>query len=91
MQQRIGTSRSRLGPNKRRSKLITAVALAGVSLFSLVGLQIAAAGAVTPATSATGFTKPFSGKLRYEHLAPTEVTKPGQLNQPIGKRGFPPF
>ncbi|HEY1591179.1 MAG TPA: hypothetical protein VGF81_05255 [Solirubrobacteraceae bacterium] len=83
---RIGTSRRRLGPTGRRSKFITAVALAGVSLFFLMGLQVAMAGAVAQATTATGFTKPFSGKRQYEQFAPVEVTSAGRLNRPIGQR-----
>ena len=84
--QRIGISRRLLGPTKRRSKFTTAVALAGVSLFFLMGLQIAMAGAAMQATSGTGFTKPFSGKRQYEQFAPAEITKAGQLNRPIGQR-----
>jgi hypothetical protein len=84
--QRISSSGSRHGSTKRRSKFVTAVALAGVSLFSLVGVQVGPAGAVTHHTSHTGFTKPFSGAPRYEYLAPREITHRGQLNQPIGQR-----
>ena len=86
--QRIGTSRDRRGSAIRRSRFTTAVALAEVSLCSLVGIQIIgqeAVAAVTRAATATGFTKPFSGKLQYEHLAPTEISRPGQLNRPIGQ------
>ncbi len=87
--QRIGTSGSRLGPIKRRSKFTRAVALAGVSLFALVGIQLAGqevAGAVTQAATDTGFTKPFSGKRQYERFAPAEITRRGQLNRPIGQK-----
>ncbi len=73
----------------RRSVFTTAVAAAVVSLLCLAGFQLTgheAAGAITHATSATGFTKPFSGKPRYAHLAPTEISKPRQLNQPIGQK-----
>ena len=58
-------------------------------MFSLVGIQAAghgAAGAVTPTTTDTGFTSPFSGTPQYEHLAPTEITNPAQLHQPIGQQ-----
>jgi hypothetical protein len=84
--QRIGTSRRRLGPTRRRAKFTTAVGLAGVSLFFLMGLQLAVAGAVTQATIGTGFTKPFSGKRQYEQFAPAEITSAGQLNRRIGQR-----
>ena len=80
---------SRHGLSKRRSKVTMAVALVGVSLFSLMGTQITGhkvAGAVTQASTASGFTIPFSGTPQYEHLAPTEITNPGQLHQPIGQQ-----
>lgn len=73
-----------------RSKLMTVVALAGISLLSFVGVQSAnpqVAGAnVAGANSESGFTFPFSGTPRYESLAPTEITNASQLNQPIGPR-----
>ncbi len=87
--QRIGTSGSRHGSTKHRSKVTAAVALAGVSFSSLVGIQVAGhqvAGAVTQATTDTGFTSPFSGTPKYEYLAPTEITNPFQLDQPIGQQ-----
>jgi hypothetical protein len=64
------------------------VAAAGVSLFSLVGIQVAGSdvvGAAPPGSTDTGFTQPFSGTPQYEQLGPTELTNPGQLNQPIGQ------
>jgi hypothetical protein len=87
--QRIGDFGSRHGSRTPRSKVTTVVGLAGVSLFFLVGFQVArdvVARAVTPATSDTGFTSPFSGTPRHQHLAPTEITNQGQLNRPIGTR-----
>ncbi len=87
--QGIATPRTHHGPITRRSRVTMAVALAGVSVFSLVGIQAAghgAAGAVTPTTTDTGFTSPFSGTPQYEHLAPTEITNPAQLHQPIGQQ-----
>ena len=87
--QRNGTSGSRHGSTKRRSRVTTAVALAGVSVFSLVGIQVAGhqvAGAVTQAPTGTGFTIPFSGTPQYQHLAPTEIANPGQLHQPMGQQ-----
>lgn len=86
---RNDTSGSRIGSTTRRSRVTTAVALAGVSLFSLVGVQVAShevAGAVTQVPTATGFTLPFSGTPQYEYLAPTHITNPSQLHQPIGQR-----
>ncbi len=86
--QRIGTFGSRHGSTRRRSK-VAAVAVAGVSLFSLLGIRGAgheAAAAVGQAATDTGFTSPFSGTPRYTHLAPTEITNPRQLNAPIGQR-----
>jgi hypothetical protein len=85
--QRIGTSGSRRGSIRGRSKITTALALAGVSVLSVVGIGLAGQGpaaAVTRATAQTGFTEPFSGTPRYVHLAPTEFTSQGQLNRPIG-------
>ena len=67
-----------------RSKLVTFVALAGISLLSFVGVQVAGT-QVTGASSETGFTPPFSGTPLYESLAPTEITNASQLNQPIGQ------
>ena len=66
-----------------RSKLTMAVALAGVCLLSFVGVQVASP-QVAAASTDTGFTVPFSGTPQYEYLAPTEITNPSQLNQPIG-------
>jgi hypothetical protein len=86
--QRLGTSVSRQRSIKRRSTFTTAVALAGVSLLCSLGMQVAGhevVGAV-PATGDTGFTQPFAGAPQYEHLGPTEVTRRGQLNRPIGQR-----
>ncbi len=86
---RIGTSDIGYRSTKRRSVVTTAMALAGVSLLSLVGVGVAGpavAGADTQATPYTGFTSPFSGAPQYEHLAPTEITNHGQLNQPIGQQ-----
>ena len=47
--------------------------------------------AVTPAASAepvadTGFAIPFSGAPGFERLAPTPMTSPDQLNQPLGQQ-----
>jgi hypothetical protein len=68
-----------------RSKLMTVVALAGISLLSFVGVQVARP-QVAGASTDTGFTFPFSGTPHYESLAPTEITNPSQLNQPVGQQ-----
>ena len=71
--QRIGTFCSLLESTKRRSKVTTAVALARASLFFLVGIQIAigrARRAVTQATTNTGFSSPYSGKLQSTVFGP---------------------
>ena len=87
--QRIGTSSKRHGSTGRRPVVTTAVALAGVSLLALVGIQVAGRGvaaAVTLSTTDTGFSSLFSGTPRYEHFAPTEVASPGRLHQQVGQR-----
>ncbi len=66
------------------SNLTVAIALAGVTLLSFVGVQVARP-QVAGASTDTGFTFPFSGTSQYEYLAPTEITSPSQLNQPIGQ------
>ena len=43
-------------------------------------------GAVSKATTHTGFTQPFAGSPHYESLAPTQVANRGQRNRPIGQR-----
>ena len=79
----------RRGPARGRFCVTTVMALAGVTLLSVMGTQGEGqqlAGAATPPAVDTGFTSPFSGTPRYERLAPTELTSPGQLNQPIGEQ-----
>ncbi len=87
--QRIAPSGGRDGSTGCRFRVTTALAVAGVSLFLLAGIQIAdhaVAGAATRAATDTGFTEPFSGTPRYVHLAPTQITNQGQLHQPIGRK-----
>jgi hypothetical protein len=71
-----------------RLRATTVMALAGAVALTIAGTQIAGAGVADAAThgSGTGFSIPFSGPARYEYLAPTELTNPGQLNQPLGQR-----
>jgi len=58
------------------------LALAGVCVLALGIAQTAAA---APATD-TGFAIPFSGAPGFEYLAPTLMTGPNQLNQPLGQQ-----
>jgi len=73
---------------RRALRSLTAMALTGVFALTMAGTQIAGAGAADAAThgSGTGFSSPFSGTPRYEYLAPTELTNPRQLNQPLGQQ-----
>ena len=61
--QRTGTSDIRHGSTKRRSKITATVALAGVSLLSFTGIQLAssqvASAAATQTTIGSGFNGPF--------------------------------
>ncbi len=73
----------------RRTKVSAAVALTGVSLVSVVGLQISGqsvAGAATQTPTKSGFIKPFSGVPRFVKLAPVQISNDWQLNQPIGQK-----
>lgn len=57
------------------------LALVTVSALSLIAVPAAQAAPV----NATGFAPPFSGVPAYESVAPPKLTKPGQLNQPLGQ------
>ena len=57
------------------------LSLAGACALSLGGIQASAL-----ASTATGFTSPFSGTPRYERFAPTRATTPAQVNAPLGQR-----
>jgi hypothetical protein len=86
--QRSGIGGRRHGSTTRRFRITTAMAVAGMSLVSLVGIQVAGyagAGAAPPASAETGFTQPFSGTPSLEKLGPPELTRSDQLNQPIGQ------
>jgi hypothetical protein len=78
--ERRRVARSGRPSGERRFRAITAVALAAASLLAITG---------TPAgarhTADTGFSTPFSGAKIFEHLAPTEATRPDQVNQEIGR------
>lgn len=77
---------------KRRAK-VSSMALVGVIMASVVGVQIpgqagAAASrqaASAPARNPYGWSSPYSGTPRYEKYAPRELTHQRQLNQPIGR------
>ena len=64
------------------------VALAGSFLLTGAGTRVGneVAGPARHATSRTGFSSPFSGTPRYEHLAPKKVKNASQLNRAIGRR-----
>ncbi|WP_027502486.1 hypothetical protein [Rhodococcus sp. UNC363MFTsu5.1] len=79
-----------VGPGHRRGvtphrRSVSVLALAGVCIFSLAVTQ-AAGGEAAADTVDTGFAIPFAGAPGYEHLAPTQMTSPGQLNQPLGQQ-----
>ena len=76
------------GSTTRRFSATMTVALAGSFLLTGAGTRVGneVAGPATHATSGTGFSSPFSGTPRYEHLAPTEVKNASQLNRAIGQR-----
>src|ERR1700752_587838 len=67
-------------PVNRRLTLVTAIALAALSIPSLV----ASSAVARSATPATGFAQPFAGNPRYEKCAPAEATIARQVNQPLG-------
>ena len=65
-----------------------ALALVGVSLFSVVTTQVAGLPAAQAATSNpvnTGFAQPFAGTPRYQRFAAAQTVSCKQLNQPIGQ------
>lgn len=72
----------------RRSRAVAAAAV-GASLIAVAGTQLAgapSAGAATHTGGGTGFSVPFSGPVRYEHLAPREAKSPAEINQPLGQQ-----
>jgi hypothetical protein len=84
-----GRRRSPAGSAARRFRAAAATGLAGTCLLAMAGTQVLGAGTASAATlraSGTGFSVPFSGPLRYEYLAPPEVTSSRQLNQPLGQQ-----
>ncbi|MFC9769288.1 hypothetical protein ACFVJ2_47250, partial [Rhodococcus jostii] len=78
------------GPGHRRGatshrRTVWVLALAGVCILSPRVTQTASADPATDSVD-TWFAIPFAGAPGYEHLAPTQVTNPGQLNQPLGQQ-----
>lgn len=72
----------RRGSTTRRLAL-SALALIGACLLTLTGTQ-SAGGEPVATTPDTGFSIPFSGAPEFEHVAPTQLTDPAQLDQPLG-------
>ncbi|MGW6376076.1 hypothetical protein ACWFRB_08425 [Rhodococcus sp. NPDC055112] len=78
------------GPGHRRAatphrRITSVLALIGVCLLSLAATQTASGEPAADAAD-TGFAIPFAGAPGYERLAPTQMTSPGQLNQPLGQQ-----
>ena len=66
----------------RRLTFATAIAVAALSVPSLVASQ----GVAQAATPATGFAEPFAGAAKYEKYAATEATSARQVNRPLGSK-----
>ncbi len=75
------TDSGRRGGTARR-RTHSALALLGACVLALAATQTATA---EPATD-YGFAIPFAGAPGYENLAPTQLTDPGQLNEPLGQQ-----
>ena len=102
--QRTGTSDIRHGSTKRRSKITATVALAGVSLLSFTGIQLAssqvASAAATQTTIGSGFNGPFgvavdsSGYIFVADTFNSQIVKmnaDGTNQTPIGSEFHSPF
>jgi hypothetical protein len=70
-----------------RSRVATVAALVGLFAVGIQAVGIQAGAAAVPRSSDTGFSEPFAGTPQYEHVAPTEISHQGQLNQPLGQFG----
>jgi len=101
---RTGTSDIRHGSTKRRSKITATVALAGVSLLSFVGIQVAssqvASAAATQTTIGSGFNGPYgvavdsSGYIFVADTFNSQIVKmnaDGTNQTNIGSGFFSPF
>ncbi|MDX2380912.1 MAG: hypothetical protein QNM02_14265 [Acidimicrobiia bacterium] len=58
--------------------------MAGATLLTVTGTQVVGTEVAARRTTDTGFSRPFSGTPWFEYLAPTQATRPDQINQPIG-------
>ncbi|MFE4499786.1 hypothetical protein ACFRFQ_07960 [Rhodococcus sp. NPDC056743] len=76
--------RNRRGERSHRGA-VSVLALVGVCILSLASTRTASAEPVAEAVD-TGFVIPFVGAPGYETLAPTQLTDPSQLNQPLGQQ-----
>lgn len=77
-------SSSPCGSPNRRFRATTSVVLAGASLLTVAVTQAVGTEVAADPAADTGFSKPFSGPEKYEHLAPTQATNPSQINTAIG-------
>lgn len=68
----------------RWPSIAAAVAVFGLCLVAAPSVNHAGADTTTPLPNNTGFSEPFLGTPQYAYVAPTELTDPSQLNQPIG-------
>ncbi|MFI7188367.1 hypothetical protein ACIBQ0_01415 [Nocardia nova] len=77
-----------VGPRPRRGAgyrgIGIAAALVGLCIVSL-GVSQTVMGEPVANTADTGFSVPFSGARGYEQVAPTQMSSPDQLNQPLGE------
>ncbi|ATI31652.1 hypothetical protein NOU13_02510 [Rhodococcus erythropolis] len=64
---------------------VSVLALVGVCVLSFATTQMAGAQPVAENVD-TGFVIPFAGAPVYESVAPTQMTTPDQLNQPLGQQ-----
>jgi len=65
--------------------LLLAMSMLAVSVLGPGAFGSRVASAISRPGDTTGFVLPFSGTLRFEHLAPTEVIDLSQRNEPIGR------
>ncbi|WP_328387468.1 hypothetical protein [Nocardia sp. NBC_00416] len=78
------STRSARGPrpgSSTRRGTRSVLALIGACLLS----STVTGTAVGEPSADTGFAIPFAGAPAYEHVAPTQMTGPEQLNQPLGR------
>ncbi|MEU3010422.1 hypothetical protein [Nocardia asteroides] len=80
---RYAAPRRRRASTARRGAL-SVLAVLGACLLALASAQ-PVAGQPTANTGESGFAIPFAGAPTYEHVAPTQLTGPDQLNQPLGQ------